>query len=234
MTLLLLRCCLQTHPGRDGSAASEDAAMHIVSWLILASQRPARSRWTTVVSPSMEDDSEAWWTSMNTYDEVDLPSPPPPRRQEKSKRLPGEDSQGVSQWAVGDISQWSAGGGDAVWCAADGDEYWKHEETAPPPQQSRAQQRPAGRVEETTASRPRPRPRPRPRSLYDDLGCPREASSELLRRCYKEACKRHHPDVSGGTSEQFSAITRAWDVLGDPARRRTYDAELRRRERAGE
>ena len=62
---------------------------------------------------------------------------------------------------------------------------------------------------------------------YDVLGVEPEASSEDIQRAYRLLALRHHPDVAPDADPKtMAAINGAWSVLGDPARRRTYDAQL--------
>lgn len=61
---------------------------------------------------------------------------------------------------------------------------------------------------------------------YEMLGVPHDASRDELAKAYRAAARRAHPDT-GGTAEEFAAVTRAWEVLGDPASRADYDRELR-------
>ena len=65
---------------------------------------------------------------------------------------------------------------------------------------------------------------------YSILAIRPDASPEEIRAAYRRLAKRHHPDV-GGESIAFRAVQEAYDALGDPARRRAYDA-LRREHRS--
>lgn len=65
---------------------------------------------------------------------------------------------------------------------------------------------------------------------YTVLGVQPTASSDVIRRAYREAVRRTHPDVARSTSttaSDMARITEAWAVLSDPARRAAYDASLR-------
>lgn len=61
---------------------------------------------------------------------------------------------------------------------------------------------------------------------YEVLGVPRGASRAEIRRAYLTLARRHHPD-RGGDPAAMQAVNAAWAVLGDPARRRAWDAEHR-------
>jgi len=64
------------------------------------------------------------------------------------------------------------------------------------------------------------------RDYYRQLGVPREASDADIKRAYRKLARELHPDVTGDdprATEQFKAITEAYEVLSDPQRRRSYD-----------
>jgi hypothetical protein len=64
-------------------------------------------------------------------------------------------------------------------------------------------------------------------TLYDRLGVDPHADQEEIRAAYRRMARRYHPD--GGSSPsavQMAAINEAWEVLGDSARRASYDASL--------
>lgn len=62
---------------------------------------------------------------------------------------------------------------------------------------------------------------------YAMLGLPSDAEPEAVKRAWKRAAARWHPDLHRGVSQaRFEAAREAWDVLSDPARRAAYDAEL--------
>jgi len=58
--------------------------------------------------------------------------------------------------------------------------------------------------------------------LYDVLGVDRSTSADELKRAYRRKARESHPDA-GGDEEQFKALTHAYEVLSDPARRARYD-----------
>ena len=72
---------------------------------------------------------------------------------------------------------------------------------------------------------------------YDVLGVRPGATAEEIRRAYRHQARAHHPDAQqvGGErpvadadprGRRMAAINTAWEVLGDPAKRRRYDADL--------
>jgi curved DNA-binding protein CbpA len=60
---------------------------------------------------------------------------------------------------------------------------------------------------------------------YAELGVSRDASTEEIRRAYRQVARRHHPDVNRdpGGPERFAAAARAYEILNDPAARARYD-----------
>jgi len=60
-------------------------------------------------------------------------------------------------------------------------------------------------------------------SPYVILGISPTADIEAIKTAYRQLSKRHHPD-KGGDPIIFDAITKAYDVLSNPDRRKRYDA----------
>lgn len=58
--------------------------------------------------------------------------------------------------------------------------------------------------------------------LYSALEIDRGATEPEVRKAYRQAAKRHHPDC-GGSAEDFARIVLAHSVLTDPDRRKQYD-----------
>lgn len=58
--------------------------------------------------------------------------------------------------------------------------------------------------------------------LYSRLGVERNASTDEIRRAYKDAARVNHPD-RGGNAEKFKSIQEAHEILSDDSRRRMYD-----------
>jgi molecular chaperone DnaJ len=63
-------------------------------------------------------------------------------------------------------------------------------------------------------------------NYYDVLGVPREASQEEIRTAYRRLAKDRHPDLAGGSTQEFSLLQEAHAVLSDPDRRRQHDEAL--------
>jgi molecular chaperone DnaJ len=62
--------------------------------------------------------------------------------------------------------------------------------------------------------------------LYQILGIDRDATPGEIKRVYRRLARRYHPDINPGdraAARRFSEITRAYETLIDPERRRRYD-----------
>ena len=57
---------------------------------------------------------------------------------------------------------------------------------------------------------------------YATLGVARTATQDEIKRAFRKLASQHHPD-KGGDTARFQAIQAAYDVLGDPTKRRAYD-----------
>jgi hypothetical protein len=57
---------------------------------------------------------------------------------------------------------------------------------------------------------------------YDILGVARDAGEEQIKVAYRKRAKAAHPD-SGGDTETFSQLQKAYELLLDPVRRKVFD-----------
>ena len=62
---------------------------------------------------------------------------------------------------------------------------------------------------------------------YQVLGVRPDTPEKEVTRAYRKLAKQHHPDTNPGHEERFKEISAAYDVLGDPDKRKEYD-EVRR------
>jgi DnaJ-class molecular chaperone len=62
-------------------------------------------------------------------------------------------------------------------------------------------------------------------NLYEILNVKKNSSPEEIKKAYRKASLKHHPD-RGGNAEEFKKIGRAFEVLGDEMKRRDYDMKI--------
>jgi molecular chaperone DnaJ len=64
------------------------------------------------------------------------------------------------------------------------------------------------------------------KDYYQILGIPEDASTEDVKRAYRELAKKYHPDRNKGDADaerRFKEVGEAYDVLKDPEKRKQYD-----------
>jgi curved DNA-binding protein len=64
------------------------------------------------------------------------------------------------------------------------------------------------------------------RDYYEVLGVARNASPDEIRKAFRKLARKHHPDVAENKAtaeEKFKEINEAYEVLGDPEKRKKYD-----------
>ena len=58
--------------------------------------------------------------------------------------------------------------------------------------------------------------------FYDALGVAKNADAAEIKKAYRKAAIKNHPD-KGGDPEKFKEVTAAYEVLSDPEKREIYD-----------
>ena len=68
------------------------------------------------------------------------------------------------------------------------------------------------------------------KDFYRELGVSSDATADEIKKAYRKLAKANHPDANQGNTEaeqKFKAVSEAYGVLSDPAKRKEYD-EARR------
>src|SRR6478752_1889336 len=61
------------------------------------------------------------------------------------------------------------------------------------------------------------------RDYYEVLGVSKDASDDELKKAFRKAAVKHHPDKVGGDEAKFKEINEAYEVLKDDSKRKRYD-----------
>jgi molecular chaperone DnaJ len=61
------------------------------------------------------------------------------------------------------------------------------------------------------------------RDYYEVLGVQKSASADEIKKAFRKAAVKHHPDKEGGDEAKFKEINEAYEVLKDQQKRQRYD-----------
>ncbi len=64
------------------------------------------------------------------------------------------------------------------------------------------------------------------KDYYQTLGVTKSSSDKEIKQAFRKLARKHHPDVNPGDKSaeaRFKEINEAYEVLGDPAKRKKYD-----------
>jgi molecular chaperone DnaJ len=61
------------------------------------------------------------------------------------------------------------------------------------------------------------------RDYYEILGISKSASADEIKKAYRKAAVKFHPDKEGGDESKFKEVTEAYEVLKDSQKRQRYD-----------
>lgn len=65
------------------------------------------------------------------------------------------------------------------------------------------------------------------RDPYQELGVSRTATPDEIRKAFRKLAKQFHPDTNPGNKaaeDRFKQVSAAFDILGDPAKKKKFDA----------
>ena len=62
-------------------------------------------------------------------------------------------------------------------------------------------------------------------NYYETLDVSQNASFDDIKKSYRKLVKQYHPDKTGGDDSQFKKISEAYEILGDPEKRKKHDSK---------
>lgn len=60
-------------------------------------------------------------------------------------------------------------------------------------------------------------------NYYETLNVSKDATQDEIKKSYRKLVKEHHPDKTGGDDTKFKQISEAYEILGDPTKRKQHD-----------
>jgi molecular chaperone DnaJ len=64
------------------------------------------------------------------------------------------------------------------------------------------------------------------KDFYKILGVNREAGPARIKKAYRKAAKRYHPDVAPKGEDKFKEVQEAYETLSDPQKKGLYDQQF--------
>src|SRR3954452_19901491 len=64
------------------------------------------------------------------------------------------------------------------------------------------------------------------KDFYAELGVKKDATNDEIKKAYRKLARANHPDSNPGDAakhEKFKSVAEAYDVVGDPDKRKKYD-----------
>lgn len=61
------------------------------------------------------------------------------------------------------------------------------------------------------------------KDYYKILGVDKNASQEEIKKAFRKLAHKYHPDKEGGDEQKFKEVNEAYQVLGNPQKRKQYD-----------
>lgn len=61
------------------------------------------------------------------------------------------------------------------------------------------------------------------KDYYKTLGVDKNASQDEIKKAFRKKAHEHHPDKQGGNEAKFKEVNEAYQILGNPEKRRQYD-----------
>ena len=61
------------------------------------------------------------------------------------------------------------------------------------------------------------------KDYYNILGVAKGASQDEIKKAFRKKAHEHHPDKGNGNADKFKEVNEAYQVLGNPEKRKQYD-----------